>query len=203
MSSSIQAIAPGQAHTVSIEKLTFGGAGLTHIGTLPVFVPDSIPGQNVEIVITKLRDSYAEAKVRKVLRKAKDEIMPRCPHAHDCGGCVWQNLTYEKQLAYKEEIVRETLGHLTPVDEAVRKSLPGRVLNIIPSPQVFHYRNKMEFSFGYGDMRMEEKNGRRIYFDEDPTIGFHRPNQWSTANNKRSHWCHLKKYPYLYWGHCL
>ncbi|MFA6039855.1 MAG: 23S rRNA (uracil(1939)-C(5))-methyltransferase RlmD [Candidatus Peribacteraceae bacterium] len=176
-----QTIAPGQAHQVTVEKLTFGGSGLTHIGTLPVFIPDSIPGQMLEIVITKLKDSYAEAKVRKVVRKAKEEIPPRCPHFHDCGGCAWQNLPYDKQISYKEDIVRETLLHLTPIGEAERKNLPGRVLNIVPSPQVFHYRNKMELSFGYENMRTEENNGRRIHFDENPSIGFHRPGQWSTV----------------------
>lgn len=175
------AVHPGQQHTVSIEKLTFGGSGLTHIDGLPVFVPDSIPGQQLEIVITKVHPNYAEAKVQKVLRKAPGEIQPRCPHFHDCGGCVWQNLPYDKQISYKEDIVRETLEHLTPIDEADRKQLPGRVLNIIPSPQVFHYRNKMEFSFGYAEMRSEEKNGRRIYFDEKPTVGFHQPGQWQTV----------------------
>lgn len=172
---------PGQQHTVLVEKLTFGGSGLTHIDNIPVFVEGSIPGQQVEIVITKSRDNFAEAKVRKVVRKAKDEVMPRCPHFHDCGGCVWQNLSYNKQIEYKEQIVRETLEHLTPIDPAARKALPGRVLNIIPSPQVFHYRNKMEFSFGFAAMRTEERNGRRIHFDENPTIGFHQPNQWATV----------------------
>src|SRR3989344_288636 len=172
---------PGHPFTVTIEKLTHGGAGLTHIEGIPVFVTDSIPGQQVEIVITKNKESYREAKVVKVVRKAKDEIMPRCSHFHDCGGCVWQNLPYDKQIDYKEDIVRETLEHLTPVDEAVRKSLPGRVLKIIPSPQVYHYRNKLEMSFGFQSMRVEEKAGRRIYFDENPTIGFHQPGQWSTV----------------------
>jgi 23S rRNA (uracil1939-C5)-methyltransferase len=174
-------VEPGQMHTVSIEKLTFGGSGLAHIGTLPVFVSDSIPGQSVEIVILKRKDNYAEARVHKVLRKAKDEVMARCPHFHTCGGCVWQNLPYDKQMSYKEDIVRETLGHLTPVDDAVRASLPGRVLKIIPSPQIFHYRNKLELSFGYESMREEEKAGKRIYFDENPTVGFHQPGQWSTV----------------------
>ena len=172
---------PGKAYTVTIEKLTHGGAGLAHIDGIPVFVPDSIPGQQVEIVITKNKESYREAKVTKVLRKAKDEIMPRCSHFHDCGGCVWQNLPYDKQINYKEDIVRETLEHLTPVEEDVRKSLPGRVLKIIPSPQLYHYRNKLEMSFGYQAMRSEDVNGRRIYFDENPTIGFHQPGQWSTV----------------------
>ena len=172
---------PGKAYTVTIEKLTHGGAGLAHIDGIPVFVPDSIPGQQVEIVITKNKESYREAKVTKVLRKAKDEIMPRCSHFHDCGGCAWQNLPYDKQINYKEDIVRETLEHLTPVEEDVRKSLPGRVLKIIPSPQLYHYRNKLEMSFGYQAMRTEDVNGRRIYFDENPTIGFHQPGQWSTV----------------------
>src|SRR3990167_5568519 len=157
---------PGKPYTVTIEKLTHGGAGLAHIDGIPVFVPDSIPGQQVEIVITKNKDSYREGKVTKVIRKAKDEIMPRCSHFHDCGGCVWQNLPYDKQINYKEDI---------------RKSLPGRVLKIIPSPQLYHYRNKLEMSFGYQAMRSEDVNGRRIYFDENPTIGFHQPGQWSTV----------------------
>ena len=181
MSIETETLQPGQIHAVTIEKLTFGGAGLTHIAGLPVFVPDSIPGQQVQVLIVKKKDNYAEGKVQKLIRKAKDEIPARCPHFHDCGGCVWQNLPYNKQIEYKEEIVRETLSHLTPVDDAVRATLPGRVLNIIPSPQVFHYRNKIEFSFGYASMRSEEKAGRRIYFDENPTVGFHQPGEWSTV----------------------
>jgi len=165
---------------VTIEKLTHGGAGLTHIETLPVFVTGALPGQKAEIVIVKNRGSFAEAKLEKVLKRSKDEVMPRCQHCHACGGCVWQQLSYVKQIEYKEEIVRETLSHLTPADPAVRATLAGRVLKIIPSPQVFHYRNKLELTFGFESMRSEEKNGRRQYIDENPSIGFHLPNQWST-----------------------
>lgn len=182
MSSSDQPrLQTGSQHTVKIEKLTFGGAGLTHIDGIAVFVPGTIPGQEAEIVITKNKERYYEAKLKNVIKKSKDEVLPRCSHFHDCGGCVWQNLPYDKQIAYKEDIVRETLEHLTPVDAEERKRLPGRVLKIIPSPQVFHYRNKMELSFGYQTMRSEEKNGKRIYFDENPSIGFHQPGQWSTV----------------------
>lgn len=171
----------GQEHTVTIEKVTHGGSGMAMIDGFPVFVPGAIPGQQLSIVITKGKDRYAEGKILKVLRKGKDEILPRCSHFGTCGGCTWQNLPYDKQLTYKEDIVRETLEHLTPVDEAVRKQLPGRVLKIMPSPQVFHYRNKLEMTFGYASMRTEERNGKRIYFDENPSVGFHQPNQWSTV----------------------
>ena len=166
---------------MTVEKLTHGGSGLAHVDGLPVFIANTIPGQEVEITVTKRKDNFAEARLDKVVRKAKEETMPRCSHFHECGGCSWQNLPYDKQLSYKEEIVRETLGHLTPAPPEVRATLPGRVTKIQPSPQVYHYRNKLEMSFGYGKMRVEEKAGRRIYFDENPTIGFHQPGQWSTV----------------------
>lgn len=175
-----QSVHPGQQHMVTIEKLTHGGAGLAHIDGLAVFVPGTIPGQKVEIAITKKKDGYCEAKLIHVHQKSKDEIMPRCSHFHDCGGCTWQSLSYDKQINYKEEIVRETLEHLTPVEEGIRTQLPGRVLKIIPSPQVFHYRNKLELSFGFENMRTEQRNGKRIYLDENPSIGFHQPGQWAT-----------------------
>jgi len=175
------AVRTGQHFTVTIEKLTHGGSGLAYVENMPIFIPGTIPGQQVEIAVTKRKDSYCEAKVMKIVRKSKDEIQPRCSHFHDCGGCVWQNLPYNKQIDYKEEIVRETLEHLTPIEKEERAKLPGRVLKIIPSPQVFHYRNKLEMSFGFGSMRSEENNGKRIYFDESPTVGFHQPGNWATV----------------------
>ncbi|MDA1208846.1 MAG: 23S rRNA (uracil(1939)-C(5))-methyltransferase RlmD [bacterium] len=183
------AVCVGQLHTVTIEKLTHGGAGLARIDDLAVFIPGSIPGQKVEISITKRKEGFCEAKVLKVVKKAMDEVMPRCKHFHDCGGCVWQNLPYDKQIKYKEDIVRETLEHLTPVDAEIRAELAGRVLKIIPSPQIFNYRNKLEMSFGYETMRSEDKGGKKIYFDEGPTIGFHQPGEWTTVMPVTE--CHL------------
>lgn len=170
----------GQVHTVQIEKLTFGGAGFTKLQDIAIFVKGAIPGQKVEIVLTKRKPNYFEARVQKVVKKAIDEIIPRCAHFADCGGCTWQNIPYNKQIQYKEDLVRETLQHSTPADEVVRAQLTKRVLPIIPSPQVFHYRNKLELSFGYEHIRSEEKNGKRIYFDEAPGIGFHKPAEWAT-----------------------
>lgn len=179
--------APGQSHTLTIEKFAEGGAGYAKIGEMSVFVVGGIPGQKVQATITKKKGSYLEAKVDKVITRSKDEVQARCPHFGVCGGCVWQSVAYNKQIQYKEDIVKETLEHLTPVDDAIRKQLPGRVLKIIPSPQVFYYRNKLELSFGYATMRSEDKppkveggKSQRIYFDENPGIGFHRPGEWST-----------------------
>jgi 23S rRNA (uracil1939-C5)-methyltransferase len=178
---------PGQSHTVSIQKLAHGGAGFAEINKIPVFVNGGLPGQKVSVVITKRKDTYLEAKVEKVIMRSKDEIRPKCVHVGECGGCVWQQLSYNKQVQYKEDIVRETLEHLTPVDAAVRKTLSGRVLKIIPSPKVFYYRNKLELTFGYAEMRSEVlapatpgEKPRKVFFDERPGIGFHQQGQWAT-----------------------
>lgn len=180
-------VQPGQSHVLTIEKFAHGGAGFATIGGLPVFVTGAIPGQKVSAVITKKKDTFYEARVEKVIMRSKDEIMAKCAHFGTCGGCVWQNLSYNKQIQYKEDIVRETLEHLTPVDPAIRKQLPGRVLKIIPSPQVFHYRNKLELTFGYANMRTEHQppkvpggKPQRIFFDENPGIGFHQAGEWAT-----------------------
>jgi 23S rRNA (uracil1939-C5)-methyltransferase len=193
--SSIDTIKPGAHLTLTIEKLAHGGAGFAQIEGFPIFVAGTIPGQQVEVTITRRKDSYAEAMPEKVVRKSKDEINAPCPHFWDCGGCTWQKLSYTKQIAYKEDIIRETIEHLTPVDESIRKTLPGRVLKIIPSPQIFNYRNKLELTFGYTSMRHEDApadvsgKSKRIYFDEGPSIGFHRPGDWSTIIPL--HECHL------------
>ncbi|HRH93008.1 MAG TPA: 23S rRNA (uracil(1939)-C(5))-methyltransferase RlmD [Candidatus Peribacteria bacterium] len=191
-----EGVHPGQQHTVTIEKFAHGGAGFATLNGMPVFVAGGIPGQRVQVVITKSKGNFAEAKVDKVLLRSKDEIMAKCIHFGSCGGCVWQNLSYNKQIQFKEDIVRETLEHLTPADPAVRKQLPGRVLKIIPSPQVFNYRNKLELTFGYGNMRVEEKPAKvpggkpqRIHFDENPGVGFHVAKEWATILPVNE--CHL------------
>lgn len=188
MSSDVKTgLQPGQTHTLTVEKFAHGGAGFATVDGMPVFILGGIPGQKVTVTVTKRKDTYLEARVEKVIMRSKDEIQPRCIHFGTCGGCVWQNLAYNKQIQYKEDIVRETLEHLTPADPAVRKQLPGRVLKIIPSPQVFNYRNKLELTFGFGNMRVEEKppkvaggKSQRIYFDENPGVGFHQPGEWAT-----------------------
>ncbi len=180
-------IQPGQLHTLTIEKFAQGGAGFALLQGIPVFIAGGVPGQRVSVVITKKHDTFLEGKVEKVILRSKDEIQAKCTHFGTCGGCVWQNLAYNKQIQYKEDIVRETLEHLTPVDPAVRKQLAGRVLKIIPSPQVFNYRNKLEMTFGFSTMRHEDRapktpggKPQRIYFDENPSIGFHQAGEWAT-----------------------
>lgn len=184
-------IAAGQELLLTIEKIAAGGQGIAFLQGFPIFVAGAIPGQEVLTVLTKHRGRYGEARVRKVVRTAPHEIKPRCKHFFDCGGCVWQHLPYERQILFKEQIVRETLEHVTPLDEKLRKTIAGRVLSIIPSPQVFYYRNKLELSFGMGKVELstvpdaphgggEKKHIALDTASSEPSIGFHQPGEWAT-----------------------
>ena len=82
----LSGVKAGERYTLTVEKVTHGGAGLAHVDGLPIFIPKTIPGQEVEITVTRRRESYAEARVERLCKPAKDEIRPRCAHFHECGG---------------------------------------------------------------------------------------------------------------------
>lgn len=125
---------------LNIEKLALGGRGLGFYEKIPFFVEDVVPGDEVEARITKLKKSFGEAKVVEFVKKSLERIEPRCKHFGECGGCTWQFLSYEKQLEWKEQQVRETLEHLGRLDPAVVQKMVG-------CEEPWFYRNKMEWSF--------------------------------------------------------
>lgn len=123
-----------------VENLSFGGKGLARVNGFVVFIDRTIPGQRVLVRITRKKPSYAEARVLEVLEDSPLAITPRCGHFGTCGGCLWQNLPYQEQLKVKRNLVWECLAHIGGLSHDV-------VLPTLPSPKIFYYRNKMEFSF--------------------------------------------------------
>ena len=105
-----------------------------------VVVKDAIAGQKVRVLIQKTRRGQAQGRLLEVLEKAPGEIAPACPHFGACGGCTYQNLSYDRQLAMKAEQVKAMM------DRAVKGGYVWE--GILPSPAVRGYRNKMEFTFG-------------------------------------------------------
>ncbi|MBT4936505.1 23S rRNA (uracil(1939)-C(5))-methyltransferase RlmD, partial [Candidatus Peregrinibacteria bacterium] len=164
----------GQQFECTIEDLGFGGNGIVHIDGFVIFIKGAIPEQEVRAVVTKKKSDYAEAKVLEVLKKSPKEILAKCKHFGVCGGCIWQNLKYEDQIIYKGKQVYDCIKRIGKIESKDNDSM-----RILQSPQVFGYRNKLEFSFGYQSMRVErDEEGNKKYFDEDPTLGFHKPRKW-------------------------
>lgn len=131
----------GDIITLKIENLAYGGRGIAKHEGIVVFIPNSVPGDVVEARVDKKKKNYAEATILRITEPSVLRIEPRCPIHDICGGCVWQFIPYEKQLIFKESILTSTIEHLGRQSNVVMSP-------IIPSPDVWHYRNKMEFAFG-------------------------------------------------------
>ena len=129
----------GQMIEVEVTSLALGGKGLTRVDGMAVFIDQAVPGDQVQARIIKKRKQYAEARVVELMRPSKDRVPAPCEYSGFCGGCKWQFLNYDKQLAYKRSHVVEALEHIGGLQDPL-------VHPTLPADPIFGYRNKMEFS---------------------------------------------------------
>ncbi|MGH9732438.1 MAG: 23S rRNA (uracil(1939)-C(5))-methyltransferase RlmD [Candidatus Acidiferrales bacterium] len=101
---------------VKIEKLVYGGEGLAHANGEAVFVPFVLPGEEVEIEAGERKRKFVRGRLTRVVTASPERADAQCPHFGVCGGCDYQHISYEAQLRYKEQILRETLWRLGRVD---------------------------------------------------------------------------------------
>ncbi len=123
---------------VQIEKPVYGGSFLARIDGKAIFVPLTIPGEQVQLRITEDKRSYAKAEIEKVIQPAPERMLPVCPHFGLCGGCQYQHAPYETQLDWKQAILRETL-------ERAGIPLDCKVDTLAADP--WHYRNRIRLTF--------------------------------------------------------
>ncbi|MBN1543473.1 23S rRNA (uracil(1939)-C(5))-methyltransferase RlmD [candidate division KSB1 bacterium] len=133
-------IQKGDELELTIEDLAFGGQGVARVDKWVVFVERTLPGQKIRARIVKKRKNYLQAHVTALLSPSPHQIAPECAHFGDCGGCLLQNLDYSQQLAAKTDQVVDALQRLGGFRDVT-------VDPIIPSRELYFYRNKMEFSF--------------------------------------------------------
>src|SRR3990172_4747248 len=131
----------GEELRLTIETLAYGGSGVARLNGYVVLVDGALPGQQVSAKIMRIRKGFAEARAIEIIRNSDEEVAPECGHFGECGGCRFQNLSYEAQIKYKQRQVIESLVHIGGFENPC-------VYATLPSPDKYHYRNKMEFSFG-------------------------------------------------------
>ena len=133
--------------TLEITDLTEEGQGVGKKDGLVFFVKDSVMGDKVEARILKVKKNYAYAKVEKLLEASPYRITPLCPVAGKCGGCQLQHLSYEKELAWKEDRIAQSLiriAGLSPEEvESKKEGILGGVLS--------RYRNKAQYPVQNGN----------------------------------------------------
>ncbi len=123
-----------------ITSVAAEGVSLGRHNDYVIFVSGVIPGDIVDVQLTRMRKAYAESKLLKIREFSKDRIEPFCKHFGTCGGCKWQMLPYEKQLEYKEKQVYDQLTRLGKLENLNLKP-------IIPAKNDKYYRNKLEYTF--------------------------------------------------------
>lgn len=118
---------------VTIEKLDHFGKGIAHIGAIPVFVSNSLPGETVEIEITKQKKKFMEARVIEYIQTSPNRVEPICPFYDVCGGCDIMHMDYDHQLQVKQQKVEEVM-HKFGLEIPIQPIL---------STTSFNYRNKV------------------------------------------------------------
>jgi 23S rRNA (uracil1939-C5)-methyltransferase len=133
----------GQRVELEITDLAYGGKALAKVDGLVVFVENALPGDRVLATVFRRRRQYAEARAERVLTPTPSRVPAPCVHVPICGGCRFQDFDYEEQLRHKQRQVEDCLAHLGRLRVEPR--------NVLPAPKLFHYRNKMEYSFSRDD----------------------------------------------------
>jgi len=173
------------------ENLTITSAGAEgkaiakHDGMV-VFITGAVPGDVVNVRVTKKKSKYAEAITTRIVTPSVDRIPAFCKHFGTCGGCKWQDLSYPKQLEYKQQQVIDNLERIGGLE------LP-EVTPIMPSRTLTHYRNKLEYSFCNARWFTSEEIGQEETITDKNALGFHIPRRFDRVLDISE--CHLQPAP--------
>ena len=125
---------------VKIEGVAAEGKALARIDGAVLFVQFAVPGDIVDVKVTKKKKSYMEGYIIRMVSPSEHRLKPFCTHFGICGGCKWQPLPYSMQLEAKQQQVYDQLVRIGHLD------IP-EISPIIPSDETQYYRNKLEFTF--------------------------------------------------------
>lgn len=153
---------------VTITDIGAEGKAIARINDMVVFTTHAIPGDVVDLQVTKKRKKYQEARVVTVHEESADRVEAFCRYFGVCGGCKWQFLPYEKQLFYKQKQVNDQLTRLARVE------LP-EIMPILGSARNTFYRNKLEFSFSNKRWLTPEEVKSDEEITDSNALGFHIP----------------------------
>ncbi len=136
--------------SLDIEGVDFpGSSGVARHGGRTILVPGAVVGDRARVQAVGESRGSVLAEIVRLEKRSPLRAEPRCPHFGECGGCLFQNFDYGKQLELKERHLRRVLN-----ESGITEPGPGGIRPVTPSPDVYHYRNKMEFAFAesWGDL---------------------------------------------------
>ena len=156
---------------IEITDVAAEGKALVRVDDLVVFVPYVVPGDVVDLKLTKKKHHYAEAEAIKFHKYSERRAEPFCQHFGVCGGCKWQCLPYEEQLRWKQKQVMDALTRIGKVE------LP-ECSPILGSKKTREYRNKLEFGCANKVWLTKEQLQSDEKFEQHSAIGYHAGGSW-------------------------
>jgi 23S rRNA (uracil1939-C5)-methyltransferase len=130
----------GQELELRIDSLAYGGSGVARLDGFVVFVRRGLPGDTVRARVTKVKRNHAEAAALEIVEAGAPRVDAPCEHYPECGGCRFQDLAYEAQLEAKAAQVADALRRIGGLRDVELEAA-------VPAESLFHYRNKLEYSF--------------------------------------------------------
>ena len=157
---------------IEITGIAAEGKALTRVDDMVLFVPYCVPGDIVDIQVTRKKHSFMEGRVERIVKPSPVRCEPVCKHYGECGGCKWQILPYEEQLRHKQQQIIDNLTRIGKIE------LP-EISPILGSHEVYEYRNKLEFTFSdrkWLSWDTIRAAGGLENVDNTHGLGFHIPN---------------------------
>ena len=171
---------------VTVEDYAAEGKALGRTEGKVIFISGAVPGDVVDVQLSKNKKDWAEGKAIHFHSYSKDRVDPFCEHFGVCGGCKWQMLPYEKQLQYKQNEVAQNLRRLGKIE------LP-ELMPIIGCDTIARYRNKLEFTFSNRRYLLSSEMDRPEAAIQNDGLGFHVPRLFDKVIDINT--CHLMVEP--------
>lgn len=166
----------GDELILKVESLSGNKKTVAHYENFVVFIEDAIPGDTVRAKIWKITKRYAEARAIEILISSPHRVIHKCKHFGVCGGCRWQNLSYEAQLNFKQCLVRDAFTHIGGFQSP-------EVQPVIGCDYPFFYRNKMEFTFSNYRWLTSEEMQNNLEQEPEVAVGLHIPQRFDKVLN--------------------
>lgn len=178
---------------IAVTDASSDGQSIARTDEYVIFIKGAVPGDVVDLQITRKKSKYREANTIAVRSASDKRVAPVCKHFGTCGGCKWQNMSYEWQLFYKQKQVSDALTRLAKIE------LP-EFQKILPSQKVYFYRNKLEYTFSNKKwLTIEQINDKDLSFGDETgeisrnALGFHIPGMFDKILDIDT--CYLQEEP--------
>ena len=166
---------------ITITDIAAEGKAIAKINDIVVFIPFVVPGDVVDLQVTRKKSHFMEARPIQFHSYAENRTEAVCEHYGICGGCKWQILPYAEQIRYKQKQIVDNLTRIGKIE------LPD-ITPILGSSRTEFYRNKLEFTFSNKRWRTNEEIAEGKIFETMNAVGFHIPGQFDKVLDINKCW---------------